>query len=195
MLLVNQGFRTIPTYLLLKRNGTNDANAQSSKSPVVDSQQWACQRGPLLQRRQVVLQAIATQAMVMRVCQSAKAMSSDLMAMTTMMRAMMKMVMTMSLKLKTNASHMCLHEGKRKLAQSGVQQCQQHLVWLYLATANGRKPPGNGTMAMRGAPSGPSGLFVGLMVGVTIESKAMGFVRLTVAEGDASTQVGVERVL
>jgi hypothetical protein len=49
-------------------------------------------------------------------------------------------------------------------------------------------------MAVRGAPSGPDGLFVGMTVGVTNLSKAMGFVRLTVAESDVSLQVGVKRV-
>jgi hypothetical protein len=79
--------------------------------------------------------------------------------------------------------------------QSGVQQGQQHLVWSYLGAANGSKLPGYGTMAMRGAPSGPNGIFVGSTVGVTKYSQAMGFVRLTVAESDVSMQVGVERVL
>jgi hypothetical protein len=52
----NQRFGTIPTCLLLlfKGKGTNDANCQSSKVPVVDYQHWACQRGPSLQRRQEV---------------------------------------------------------------------------------------------------------------------------------------------
>jgi hypothetical protein len=69
---VNQGFGTIQTclLLLLKGKGTNDAISQPNNIPVVDKQHWACQRGPLLQRRQVVLQAIVTPAVVMRVCQS-----------------------------------------------------------------------------------------------------------------------------
>jgi hypothetical protein len=45
-------------------------------------------------------------------------------------------------------------------------------------------------MAMRGAPSGPKSIFVDLTVGVTIESKAMGFASLRVAESDVSMQVG-----
>jgi hypothetical protein len=113
-------------------------------------------------------------------------MNSDLIAMTTMMRAMLRIAMTMSLNLKTNANHVCLHLGKRKLAQRGVEQWQQRLMWWYLGVANGSKPPGNGTMAMRGAPSGPNGRFVDLMVGVTRKSKAMGFVWLTVVGSDVS---------
>jgi hypothetical protein len=123
-------------------------------------------------------------------------MNSNLMLMTTMMRAMMRIVMTMSLNLKPNASHVCLHEGKWKLAQKGVQQWQQRQVWSYLGVENGSKQPGNNrTMAMRGAPSGPKGLFVGLTVGVPKESTGMGFVGLTVAESDVSMRVDARRVL
>jgi hypothetical protein len=50
-------------------------------------------------------------------------------------------------------------------------------------------------MAVRGAPSGVNGLFVGSTEGVTKQPKPMGFVWLTVAEGDVSMQMGVERVL
>jgi hypothetical protein len=122
-------------------------------------------------------------------------MNSDLMRMTTM-RAMTRIVMTMSLNLKANASHVCLHWGKRKLAQSGMQQWRhQQLVWSWLEAASGSKQPGNGTMLVRGPPSGPNALFVGLTVDVARYSKVMGFARLTVAESDASMQVGVERVL
>jgi hypothetical protein len=73
MLLVNQGFGTIPTclMLLLRGEGTNDANAQSSKSQVVDKQHLACQRGPSFQRRQEALLAMMVAAVVMRVYQSA----------------------------------------------------------------------------------------------------------------------------
>jgi hypothetical protein len=46
---------------------------------------------------------------VMRVCQFAYAMNNDLMATTTMMRAKMRIVMTMSLNLRANASHVCRH--------------------------------------------------------------------------------------
>jgi type II secretory pathway component PulM len=117
----------------------------------------------------------------------------NLMRMTTM-RAKMRIVMTVSLNLKANASHVCLHEGKRKPAQNRVQQWQQHLVRSCLGAANGSKQLGNGTMALRGAQSGPNGLFVALTVGVRKFPKAMGFVRRTVAESDASMQVGVETV-
>jgi hypothetical protein len=102
-------------------------------------------------------------------------------------------MMTISLNLKANASHVCLLLGKRKLAQSGVQQWQQHLVWWYLGAARGSKQPGNGTMAIRGAPSVPNGIFVGSMVGVTKKSKPMGFARPTVEESDVSMQVGVTK--
>jgi hypothetical protein len=72
MLLVDQAFTMIPTFLPSKPKGTNEEKFQSRKIPVVDKQHWACQRGPLLQRRQVVLQAIVTPAVVaMRVCQPA----------------------------------------------------------------------------------------------------------------------------
>jgi hypothetical protein len=72
MLLVNQGFTTIPTCLLLTGKGTSDADSQPSKIPLVDKQQWACQGGPSLQRRREVLGAMITlMAAVMRVCQSA----------------------------------------------------------------------------------------------------------------------------
>jgi hypothetical protein len=121
-------------------------------------------------------------------------MNNDLMRMTTTMRAMTRIVMTTSLNLKANASHVCLHLEKRKLAQSGVQQWQHQLVLSYLRAVNGSKQPGNGTVAMREAPSGPNGIFVGSTVGVTKESTAMGFALLTAAESDVSTQVGVERV-
>jgi hypothetical protein len=194
---VNQGSgmipTAIPTCLLLKGKAMNDANPQRSKISVVDKQHWACQRGPSLQRRQVVLQAIVTQVVVMRVGQSAKAMYSDLMRMLMTMRAMTRIVMTTSLNLKANPGHVCLHSGKRKLAQKGVQQRQRCQV--YLGVANGSKQPGNATMAVRAAPSGPNGLFVNSTVGVTNLSKAMGFARLTVAESVVSMQLGVERVL
>jgi hypothetical protein len=185
MLLVSQGFGMIRTCLLvmLKGKGTN-ANTQSSKIRVVAKQQWACQPGPSLQRRQQVL---------LRVYLSAKSMYSDLMAMTTMMRAKMRIVITMSLNLKPNANHVCLHKGNRKLVQSGVEQWQRQLVLSYLGAANGSKQPSNGTTAMQGAPSGENGIFVGSTVGVTRKSKAMDFVRLTVAESDVSMQVGVTK--
>jgi hypothetical protein len=123
-------------------------------------------------------------------------MNNDLMAMTTMMRAKMRIVMTMSLNLRANASHVRPLKGKRMLAQRGVQQQRQHCqVWSCLTVANGSKPPGNGAIAVRGARSGPNGNFVGFTVGVTNLSKAMGFAGLTVAEVDVSMQVGVERVL
>jgi hypothetical protein len=74
MLLVNQGFGTIPACLMLplKGKGTNDAGYQSSKIFVIDKQRWACQRGSSLQLRRKVLQPMMTPAVVaMRVCQSA----------------------------------------------------------------------------------------------------------------------------
>jgi hypothetical protein len=78
------------------------------------------------------------------------------------------MTMTMSLNLKANVSHVCLHKGKPKLAQSGVRQWQQCQMRSYLGgAANGSKQPDNATMALRGAPSDPNGLFVGSTVGVT----------------------------
>jgi hypothetical protein len=122
-------------------------------------------------------------------------MHSNRMAMTRMMRAKMRVVMTMSMNLKPNASHVCLLWAKRKLAQSGVQQRRQPLMCWYLGAASGSKQPGNRTMAVRGALSGPKGRFVGLTVGATNWSKVMGFVRLTVGASDASMQVGVKRVL
>jgi hypothetical protein len=122
-------------------------------------------------------------------------MNSDLMEMTTTVRANMRIVMTMSLHLQANDSHVCLPLGKPKLAQTGVQQWQQRQVWSYLGVANGSKQLGKGTMAVRGTPSGPHGIFVGSTVGVTKKYKAMGFALLTVAESDVSMQVGVERVL
>jgi hypothetical protein len=122
-------------------------------------------------------------------------MNSGMMAMTTTMRAKMRVVMTTSLNLKAYPSHVCRHEGKRKLAQKGMQQRHHRVGWSCLGAANGSKQLGNGTMAMRGAPSAPNGLFVGSTVGVKIKPKAMVFVRLTVGESDASMQVGVERVL
>jgi hypothetical protein len=113
MLLVNEGFTTIPTCLLFKGKGSNDEISQPSKIPIIDKQHWACQRGLSLQRRQQVLFTMVTPAVVMRVRQFAKAMNSDLMAMTTMMRVVMAIVMVMmmmmSLNLKANASHVCLH--------------------------------------------------------------------------------------
>jgi hypothetical protein len=93
-------------------------------------------------------------------------MYSDLMAMTTMMRVMVRIVMTMSLNLKPNASHVCLHKGNRK-KWSGTMAAAAEVV--YQEAANGSKQPdNNGTMATRGALSGANGLFVGLTVGVTI---------------------------
>jgi hypothetical protein len=121
-------------------------------------------------------------------------MNSELMAMTTMMIAMVTIVIAMSLNLKAKASHVCLHQGKPKLAQKGVQLRQLCQVGLCLGVESAGKRPANGTMAMRGAPSGPHGIFVGMQVGVTNLSKAMGFARLTVAESDVGMQVGVERV-
>jgi hypothetical protein len=194
MLLVNRGCTTIPTCLLMKGKVTNDAIFQSSKNPVIDLQEWACQRGPSFQRRQAVQQAMMATVVVMRVCRSASAMYSDVILMTSM-RATMGIIMTMSLNLKANASHVCLHEGKRKLAQSGVQEWQQRQVRSCLGAANGSKQPGNGTMALRGAPSGPNGLFVGSTVGVKKSSKATGFALPTAVESDVSTQVGVKGVL
>jgi hypothetical protein len=122
-------------------------------------------------------------------------MYSDLMPVMTMMRAKMRIVMTVSLNLKANTSHVCVLLGKRKLAQSGVEQWQQQqLVWSCLGAANASKQPdNNATMAARGAPSGANGLFVGSTVGVTKIPKAMGFVRLMVADSDVSMQVGVTK--
>jgi hypothetical protein len=64
-----------------------------------------------------------------------------------------------------------------------------------MGAANGSKQPNNATMAVRGAPSGANGHFVGSTVGVTKQCEVMGFVGLTVAESDVSMQAGVERVL
>jgi hypothetical protein len=86
--------------------------------------------------------------------------------MTTMMRAKMRIVMTMNLNLKANASHVCPHWGKEKLVQSCVQQWQHQLMRPCLGVANGSKQSGSGTMGMRGVPSAPNGIFVGSTVGV-----------------------------
>jgi hypothetical protein len=66
-------------------------------------------------------------------------MNSNLMPITTMMRAKMRIVMTMNLNLKANASRVCQHWGKRKLAHSGVQQWEEHLMWSWLGEANGSR--------------------------------------------------------
>jgi hypothetical protein len=54
-------------------------------------------------------------------------------------------------------------------------------MWSCLGKTNGSWQLDNGTMAMRGALSGPNGIFVGSTVSVTKKSKARAFVGLTVA--------------
>jgi hypothetical protein len=120
-------------------------------------------------------------------------MNNDLlMRMTTTMRVMMRIVMTMSLNLKVNARQMCLHrenESSRKVDWNNCISARCDRAWERETEAK----TGNETMAVRGALSGENGLFVSSTVDVTKQSKAMGCVRLTVAESDANTQVGVTK--